>query len=139
MVSFFRDRSAVAVFWLIIICFALHIYALVHPPQIVALTTDGFFYYLLNPLKNADPFAVSLIYVFAIFLLSLQLNFVLNNLRMLSKPSYTPALCFILFSALLPAFNVVNASLLACFFLYGYYTAPVNYMLPVMRKHPFII
>ncbi|MBV9962848.1 MAG: hypothetical protein JO072_11430 [Parafilimonas sp.] len=115
MVSFFRERSAAAVFWLIIICFGLHVYSLVHSPQVVTAATDGFFYYLLNPLKNADPFAVSLLYVSAIFLLSLQLNFILNNLRMLNKPSYTPALCFILFSALLPAFNVVNAALLSCF------------------------
>lgn len=117
MVSFFRDKSAVAVFWLIIICFGLHIYSLVNPPQIITTADDGFFYYLLNPFKTADPYISSLLYVCIILLLALQLNFVLNILHMFSKPSYTPALAFILFSALLPAFNVITPALFACNFL----------------------
>lgn len=108
-----------AVFWLVIICFALHANALVHPPQVQTEMTDGFFYYILSPFKNAGAFAVSLIYILIIMVLALQLNFVLNNLRFLPKPSYTPALCFILFSALLPSFNVLNAAMLACFLVIG--------------------
>lgn len=45
--------------------------------------------------------------------MALQVNFILNYLRMFQKPSYTPALAFLLFSALLPAFNVINAALFA--------------------------
>jgi hypothetical protein len=117
VISLFKERSAVSVFWLIILCFGLHLYSLVNPPAINVEPTDGFIYYLINPLKNADSYFASLIYVLLIFLLALQLNFILSNLRMFPKPSYTPALAFILFSALLPAFNVINAALFACIFL----------------------
>ena len=114
MVSFFKDKSAVAVFWLIIICFGLHVYSLVHPPEIIIKPADGFFYYILKPLLNADAYIASLLYVLIIFLLALQLNFMLNVLRMQQKPSYTPALAFILFTALMPQFNVITPALFAC-------------------------
>ncbi len=124
MVSLFKDRSAVAVFWLIIICFGLHVYSLVNPPQIIAAPSDGFFYYLLNPFKNADAYLVSLLYVLLIFLIALQLNFVLNDLHMFSKPSYAPALAFVLFSALFRAFNIISPVLPACiFFIWILYKA----------------
>jgi hypothetical protein len=117
VVSLFKERSPVSVFWLIVLCFGLHVYSLVNPPQVTAEPVEGFFYYLLNPLKNADTYLVSLAYVFIIFLTALQLNYILNSLRMFSKPSYTPALAFLLFSALLPSFNVINPALITCNFL----------------------
>jgi len=117
VISLFKERSAVSVFWLIIICFGLHLHSLITPPQIVVAPSDGFFYYLINPFKNADTYFSSLAYVLIIFLLALQINFVLSNLRMFPKPSYTPALAFIIFSALIPAFNVINAALFACILL----------------------
>lgn len=117
MISLFKERSAVSVFWLIVICFGLHLHSLITPPQIVVAPSDGFFYYLINPFKDADTYFSSLVYVLIIFLLALQINFVLSNLRMFPKPSYTPALAFIIFSALIPAFNVINAALFACILL----------------------
>lgn len=131
MVSFFRDKSAVAVFWLIIVCFGLHVYSLVHPPQIVIKPSDGFFYYIIKPFVNADAYIVSLFYVLMIFLLALQLNFILNALRMMPKPSYTPALAFILFSALLPQLNAVTPALFAAdFFIWILFSASRLYAAP---------
>jgi len=114
VVSFFRDKSPAAIFWLIIICFALHLNSLLNPPQIVIQPIDGFFYYLLQPLQNADAYFASLLYVIMIFLLALQLNFMLNSLHMLPKPTYTPALAFILFTGLLPSLNMITPALFAC-------------------------
>lgn len=131
MVSLFKERSAVSVFWLIIICFGLHAYALLNAPQISAAPTDGFFYYMLHPFTDADAYLASLAYVFIIFLLALQLNFVLSDLRLLPKPAYTPALAFLLFSALLPAFNVINPALFASnIFIWILYRACKLYAAP---------
>ncbi len=131
MISFFRDRSAVAVFWLIIICFGLHIRSLLDTPPIVIAPADGFLYYLLQPFQNQDAYFTSLIYILLIFLLALQLNFMVNNLRMLPKPSYTTALAFILFSALIPSFNVITPALFACnFFIWILYRACKLYGAP---------
>ncbi len=131
MVSFFRDRSAVAVFWLITICFGLHIHSLLYTPSIITKPDDGFFYYLLQPLQNGDAYFTSMLYVLFIFLLALQLNFMLNMLRMLPKPTYTPALAFILFSALIPSLNIITPALLACnFFIWILYRACKLYAAP---------
>lgn len=131
MVSFFRDKSPAAVFWLLIICFALHIPTLLTPPQIVAAPADGFFYYLLQPLKHASPYFASLLFVGMIYLLALQVNFMLNALHMLPRPAYTPALAFILFTALLPSLNVITPALFACnFFIWILYKACKLYAAP---------
>jgi hypothetical protein len=131
VVSFFRDRSAVAVFWLIIICFGLHINSLLNTPQIITEPADGFFYYLVQPFQSTGAYFTSLVYVVFIFLLALQLNFMLNILRMLPKPSYTPALAFILFSALMPSLNVITPALFACnFFIWILYRACKLYGAP---------
>ncbi len=114
MVSFFKDKSAVSVFWLIIICCGLHVYSLIHPPVLSISQGEGFFYYLLQPFENLQPYTISVIYILLIFLLALQINFVCNDLQLLSKQSYTPALAFVLLSALLPAFNTISAALLSC-------------------------
>ncbi len=131
MISLFKDKSAASVFWLIIICFGLHIYSLINPPQVIISASDGFLFYLLRPLQNAQPYLVSLVYVSLIFLLALQLSLILNVLRMYPKPSYTAALAFLLFSALLPAFNGISTALVACnFFIWILYSAGRLYGAP---------
>jgi len=117
VVSFFKDKSAVAVFWLVLVCFGLHVHSLVNPPQVTIKATDGFIYYVLGPLANADTYFASLFYVFIIFVLALQLNFILNSLHMFPRPSFTPALAFVLFSALLPSFNDISSALFTCNFV----------------------
>jgi len=131
VVSFFKDKSAVAVFWLILVCFGLHVHSLVNPPQVSISPVDGFFYYLLKPLQNADTYFVSLLYVLLIFVLALQLNFMLNKLHMFPRPSFTSALAFVLFSALLSAFNNVSSALFACnFFIWILHQACKLYAAP---------
>jgi hypothetical protein len=131
VVSLFKDRSAVSVFWLIIVCFGLHTQTLINPPQVVISPNDGFLFYLLRPLQHAEAYLVSLLYIVFIFLLALQLNFVLSVLRMYPRQSYTAALAFLLFSALLPAFNVISAALVACnFFIWILYGASKLYAAP---------
>jgi hypothetical protein len=131
VVSFFKDKSAVSVFWLIILCCGLHAYSLINAPQLNVSVNEGFFYYLLQPFANLQPYTLSVIYVLLIFLLALQLNFVVNDLNMLAKQSYTPALAFVLLSALLPAFNQVSAALLSCnFFIWIFYSACRLYNAP---------
>ena len=131
MISFFKDKSAVAVFWLVLVCFGLHVHSLVNPPQVSISPADGFFYYVLQPLRNADTYFASLFYVFIIFVLALQLNFVLNSLHMFPRQSFTPALAFVLFSALLPSFNDISSALFTCnFVIWILYQACKLYAVP---------
>lgn len=117
MVSFFKDKSAVSVFWLIIVCCGLHAYSLINAPLLNISVNEGFFFYLLNSFSNLQPYTLSVIYVLLIFLIALQLNFVVNALNLLTRQSYSAALAFVLLSALLPVFNQVTAALLSCNFI----------------------
>jgi hypothetical protein len=131
VVSFFKDKSAVSVFWLIILCCGLHVYSLINAPQLNVSVNEGFFYYILQPFANLQPYTLSVIYVLLIFLIALQLNFVVNELNLLTKQSYTPALAFVLLSALLPVFNQVSAALLSCnFLIWIFYSACRLYNAP---------
>ena len=124
MISLFKDRSALSIFWLIIICFGLHTNSLLHPPPVEIAPGDGYFYYLLQPLQNAQPYFASLLFILIIFLLALQLNFMMNALRMYPKQTHTAALAFLLFTALLPQFNVLSTALFTCnFFIWIMYSA----------------
>jgi hypothetical protein len=135
VVSFFKDKSAVSVFWLIILCCGLHVYSLINAPQLNVSVNEGFFYYLLQPFANLQPYTLSVIYVLLIFLIALQLNFVVNELNLLSKQSYTPALAFVLLSALIPAFNQVSAALLSCnFLIWIFYSACRLYNAPSAKS-----
>jgi hypothetical protein len=123
VVSFFKEKSPAAVFWLIVVCFGLHFYSLIDAPDVIIKPGDGFFYYILKPLLHVQPYSISLLYVIYIFLLALQLNFMMNILRMMPKQSYTPALAFLLFTALMPQLNAFTPALFACnlfiWILYG--------------------
>ncbi len=124
MISLFKDRSALSVFWLIIICLGLHTNSLLHPPPVEIAPGDGYFYYLLQPLQNAQPYFTSLLFILIVFLLALQLNFMMNALRMYPKQTHTAALAFLLFTALLPQFNVLSTALFTCnFFIWIIYSA----------------
>ena len=117
MVSFFKDKSAVSVFWLIIVCCGLHVYSLINAPQLNFSPQQGLFYYVLQPLTNLHPYTLSVLYVLLVFLTALQLNFAVSELHLLTKQSYTPALAFVLLSALVPQFNQLSAALLSCSFI----------------------
>lgn len=131
MVSFFRDKSPAAIFWLLILCFALHINTLLSPPPIVADPANGFFYYLFAPLQNAPPYFASLLFVLMVYSLALQVNFMLNSLHLLPRQAYTPALAFILFTALLPSLHAITPALFACnFFIWILYRASKLYAAP---------
>lgn len=124
MISLFKERSAFSIFWLTIICFGLHANSLLHPPPVEINPGDGYFYYLLRPLQNVQPYFASLLFILLVLLLAFQLNAMLNALRMYSKQTHTAALAFLLFTALLPQFNVLSTALFACnFFIWIMYSA----------------
>ena len=124
MISLFKERSAFSFFWLIIICFGLHANSLLHPPPVEIAPGDGCFYYLLQPLQNVQPYYASLLFILLVLLLALQLNFIMNALHMYPKPTHTAAIAFILFTALLPQFNVLSTALFACnLFIWIIYSA----------------
>lgn len=111
MVSFFKEKSATAVFGLAIVSIGSRLFFWEHHPEIVTSESDGFIYNLLSPLSFLPVTAVGLLYHAIIILQALRLNYALNDLRMFPKPGYTTALAYVLLTAIVPAWNNVSSAL----------------------------
>ena len=111
MVSFFKEKSATAVFGLVIISIGTRLFFWEHPPQVVTSINDGLIYMVLSRLSFLPVPAIGLLYHFIIVLQALRLNYALNEVRMLPKPAYTTALAYVLLTALIPQWNNLTAAL----------------------------
>lgn len=112
MVSIFRDKSPVNVFWLIGLSILLHAHFFVSPPQVLATTDDGFISGLL--IKYIAPlpaFAIAALYHITVIMQALRLNYILNDIKMFQRPAFTTAMAYVLFTALLPEWNHLSAAL----------------------------
>ena len=112
MVSFFREKSFAAIFWLIALSLLLHARLLVHAPEFTALPGDGFLFDLINPLRQLPPLARVFLYQAIVIIQALRLNYFLNDLRMMQKTATTVAMSYILITALFPAWNDLIPALL---------------------------
>lgn len=111
MVSFFKEKSATAVFGLAIVSLGTRLFFWEHHPGIITFPGDGFIYNILSPLSRMPVVAVGLLYHTIIILQALRLNYALNDLRMFPKPGYTTALAYVLLTAVVPAWNNVSSAL----------------------------
>ncbi len=113
MVSFFKEKSATAVFGLIFLSIALHAFFLHTPPAVIASPNDGLLNYFLYPLATLPAAAITLIYYVLVLVQALRINYVLNDTRMHQKPAFTAGLAYILLTSLLPEWNNITPALVA--------------------------
>jgi hypothetical protein len=111
VVSFFKEKSATAVFGLFIVSIGTRLFFWEHHPKIITSADDGLIYPLLSRLSFLPVVATGLLYHAIVVLQALRLNYALNDLRMYPKSAYTTALAYILLTALFPAWNNVSAAL----------------------------
>ncbi len=117
MVSIFREKSAVSVFWLIALSVILHGQFIVSPPQVLVSDTDVWMKALLQPLSGAPAVLLILLYHAVIIIQALRLSVVLNHLRMFPKLYFVPALCYLLITAVYPPWNNITPALFINFFI----------------------
>ena len=115
MVSIFRAKSSVSVFWLILLSIVAHGYFLVRPPEVVVTGKESFFFGFLTAFATLPGIALILLYHAIIIVQALRFNAVLNNLRMFPKQYFITALCYILLSSLYPAWGNITPALLVNF------------------------
>jgi len=111
VVSFFKEKSATAVFGLAIVSIGTRLFFWEHHPKIVTSPNDGLIYNVLTTLSFLPVTAIGLLYHAIVVLQALRLNYALNDLRMFPKPAYTTALAYILLTALLPQWNNISSAL----------------------------
>jgi hypothetical protein len=111
VISFFREKSTGSVIGLFIVSACIRAFFWKHGPGIVTAPGDGFIYYLLSPLTFLSGIALTFLYHLIVVLQALRLNYILNDVRMFPKSAFTTALAYIILTALLPAWNNINAAL----------------------------
>lgn len=133
MVSFFKEKSPVPVFLLIVLIAALHAHSLSSPVGIMVKQEDGYLYYLLHPFKNV-PQSLPFLYGIVLFITALLINFVFNQVRLFTKSGYTGALAFVLLSSLLPEWNnIFGALIIQSLLIWVFYFASRIYNAPHAR------
>ena len=115
MVSIFREKSSVSVFWLVTLSIVAHGHFLVHPPGVVVDGKAATFFGFMTPLASLPDFALILLYHAIIIVQALRFNTVLNNLKMFPKQYFITALCYILLTSLYPAWGNITPALLVNF------------------------
>ena len=117
MVSIFREKSAVSVFWLIALSVIIHGHFIVAPPQVVVSDSDIWMKALLQPLVALPSVILILLYHAIIIVQALRLSVVLNQLKLFPKLYFVPALCYLFFTALYPAWNNITPALFVNFLI----------------------
>ena len=116
MTGFFKKSTPVNIVYLLLYALLLKIYSFLHPHVPVAQPTDGFLYHwLLGVIGNTGKTA-PIIYPFIVWVLTLTQAFTFNNFinneKLLHRPSYLPAMSYILITSLFPEWWQLSSTLL---------------------------
>jgi hypothetical protein len=118
VVTFFRDKSVIAILLLVPLCLAVHLHFFITLPQIVVNGDDGLLSVLLVKYGKLLPDTyLFLFYNLVVILQALRLNLVLNESKMFQQSAYTTAFAYILLSACIPQWCSITPALIANSFI----------------------
>ncbi len=116
MVFFFRDRSIVNIFFLLLLTFAVHFHLFYSVPLVISISNDGLLSPLLQKIFQSFPEILLIFtYLLLLFIQALKLNATLNNLKMFQQQNYTVAMSYILFSGFFVQWSNISSALMANF------------------------
>lgn len=120
MLKIFRSYSPFSVLALLLATLVLKTYWLAHPAAAILLSHQKFWYYILIGIQSIIGQSALAMTFFAMINLvgqAIYLNRIVLENDLFTQKNYLPALCFILFSSLLPEWNYLSASLIGNWFL----------------------
>jgi hypothetical protein len=74
-------------------------------------------YALLQPLSKLPAIIIALLFHIIIIIQALRLNYILGNNRLFPNTNFTTAMCYILFTGLLPAWSNISVALIINIFI----------------------
>lgn len=117
----FRQKTPGNIFVLLLFSFLLKMPLFLYPKPVIATPNDADFYQgLASALHSAGPngpMLASLLSLFLLYAQALMINYFINEFRMLSKPSFLPAMAYLLLTTLLPEWNYLSSPLVATTFI----------------------
>lgn len=116
MIRFFRSGNPLTVLLLLIYTLVVKSYYLLHPSTYLADGAQGLLYDLLvkwlHSLVGPAPLFYTSLAVLLLLLQALLFTRIVNHHRLFAKPTYLPAMCYLLFTSLLQGWNVFSPALL---------------------------
>jgi hypothetical protein len=92
-----------------------------HPKLITATKNDEDFYHWLiqfiNSFTNNNAVFCSLLAFFLLYIQALMVNYLVNEYRLMQKPTYLPAMAYLLLTSFLPEWNFLSSPLVATTFI----------------------
>lgn len=114
MVFLFRDKSFISVFFLILLCFAVHAHLLISTPKIIITEDSGIISFVLNNIFKTYPQTILLlVYMAMVLLQAIRLNMLLNEFKMFSQSGFTTAMAYILLTGFFPQWANITPALIA--------------------------
>lgn len=101
MVALFKDRSPATIIWLFLLSFIVHSHFIVDLPEITNTANNGLLSVWINryaPVLN--PVVRIVIYHVLVVIQALRLNFLFNDNRMYSRPTFLAAMVYILLTGI---------------------------------------
>ncbi|WP_336516271.1 hypothetical protein [Pollutibacter soli] len=121
MVGVFRDYNPFGIIFLFFYGLILKYASFLQPHIPVAQPTDGFLYHsLLRSMESAgksSPVIYSLFAYVLVFVQSIMLNTMVNNRRLLPKPSFLAAMSYLLITSFFPEWWQLSSTLIVNTFL----------------------
>jgi len=116
VIKFFRSGNPLTVLLLLIYTLVVKFYYLLHPSTYLADGSDGLLYNLLvkwlHGLVGPSPVFFTTLAILLILVQSLLFTKIINHHRLFAKPTYLPAMCYILFTSMLHSWNVFSPALI---------------------------
>lgn len=112
MFASFKDRSPLTIIWLIFLSLVVHSRFIIDPPVVAAAEDDGLISVFLNQyVAGLHPGFLMLLYHTLVIVQALRITFLFNGQRMYSKPTFFPAMTFILLTGLFTEWGNITPAL----------------------------
>ena len=111
MVSLFKEKTTIGVFRLILLCVVVHAKFFIHSPQVVVSADNLLLAPWLRYIVNWPTLVLAMIYHLLVVIQALRLNYILGNHKLFAHTNFTVAMCYILFTGLLPQWCVISEAL----------------------------
>lgn len=116
MTGIFKQKNPANILLLLVFGALIKVPLFLYPHQPVERISDGRLFQavldLLRPAGQSNPVLYPVLAYTLVFLQAVQLNRFINNQRMMTRPTWYPAMSYMLITSLLPEWNYFSAPLL---------------------------
>lgn len=118
MVFLFKDKSVVNILFLVLLSIGVHFHFFISNPVLLVNINDGLLPILMQRyLTNINNNFLFVVYMAALLIQAIRLNFLYNEIKLFQQADYTVAMTYVLLSGLFLPWCNITPALLANFLL----------------------